>query len=424
MSVQRCKGMQDFSPDEMRRFRFIEGVFRERCLNWGYDEVRTPTLEYLHLFTSAGTLTPNRLERVYSFLDWDGWSGERVVLRPDGTIPIARLYIEDIKSKLAKLFYVTNVFVFEETGKESREKWQCGVELIGAGSPTADVELVLLALDALKVMGLGEVEVRLSHADLIRAILARFGLNHEEQHRIFDGLLDGDESVLAMTKSENPELGNTLAALVNHSTPLRAGLKGKSAGFLKNLKALLGKNSKDLGPARHEHVERALDDFIGSVDLLEAMGVKYSIDLASGRGFEYYTGLMFKLEIGGEQVGGGGRYDSLIPLMGGDKVPASGFALYLEHLMKLVKPKAVEPQGGRVLVKAASAAALKEAFKLAAALHKAGHAAEVDLGGRVEPHFKWLVSVRSEKPVFVLTERARHIRSEAATEAEVLKLLE
>src|SRR3972149_3988967 len=107
MVVQRAKGTQDLSPEDMRRFRLIEGIFRESCLNWGYEEVRTPTLEYLHLFTSTGTLTTGQLSNVYSFLDWDGWSGERVVLRPDGTIPIARMYIDNLEEeRLAKLCYV------------------------------------------------------------------------------------------------------------------------------------------------------------------------------------------------------------------------------------------------------------------------------------------------------------------------------
>ena len=123
MRVQRCKGTRDLSPEEMARFRLIEGEFRDCCLKRGYEEIRTPTLEYLHLFTSTGTLTPSRLNKVYSFLDWDGWSGERVVLRPDGTIPVARLYIDSMEEReLAKLFYVANVFVFEETGKETRER--------------------------------------------------------------------------------------------------------------------------------------------------------------------------------------------------------------------------------------------------------------------------------------------------------------
>ena len=105
MRVQRCKGTRDLSPGDMENFRLIEGVFRGSCRKWGYEEVRTPTLEYLHLFTTTGTLTPGMLSKVYSFLDWDGWSGERVVLRPDGTIPVVRLYIDSMaEKKLAKLF--------------------------------------------------------------------------------------------------------------------------------------------------------------------------------------------------------------------------------------------------------------------------------------------------------------------------------
>ena len=187
MKVQRCKGSRDLSPEEMRRFRLIEEIFRGCCLHWGYKEVRTPTIEYLHLFTATGTLTPSRLGRIYSFLDWDGWSGERVALRPDGTIPIARLFIDSMADlEMAKLFYITNVFSFEETGEETQEKWQCGAELIGAGSVTADVELLVLSLRILQGLGLDNIEFRLSHADLIRALLAGFGLTPEEQIRVFD----------------------------------------------------------------------------------------------------------------------------------------------------------------------------------------------------------------------------------------------
>jgi len=88
--------MRDLLPADMVKFRRVEEVFRRCSSRWGYDEVRTPTLEYIHLFTAVGTLTPGMLGRVYSFLDWDGWSGERVVLRPEGTIPIARLYTENL----------------------------------------------------------------------------------------------------------------------------------------------------------------------------------------------------------------------------------------------------------------------------------------------------------------------------------------
>src|SRR5438046_4028376 len=127
----RPPGMRDMLPDDMERFRIVESAFRNACLGWGYREVRTPTIERLHLFTAAGTLSPQMLDRVYSFLDWDGWSGERVVLRPDSTIPVARLYVEKLKDvRVAKLFYVQSVLRFAQ-GDDSREDWQCGAELIG-----------------------------------------------------------------------------------------------------------------------------------------------------------------------------------------------------------------------------------------------------------------------------------------------------
>jgi len=338
MRIQRCKGTRDLSPEEMTKFRLIERVFKSCCLKWGYGEVRTPTLEYLHLFTSTGTLTPSRLNKVYSFLDWDGWSGERVVLRPDGTIPVARLYIDNMEKEkqLAKLFYVANIFMFEETGKETRERWQCGAELIGMGSTIADVELIVLALEVLERLGLKGIGLRLSHAGLIRALLAKLKLNPGEQTRLFDRILDGDAEALARIKFKEPELKMVLNSLLD--------LKGKSSGFLRNLKALFV--TKDLS-----ELEPSLDDFVSIVELLEALGCKYQIDLASGRGFEYYTGVIFQLFMGGENIGGGGRYDALIPLMGGKDIPASGFALYLDHLMRLVKPETLaEPLTQRILV--------------------------------------------------------------------------
>ena len=166
MKIQRCKGMRDMSPDEMAVFHAVEGICRDCFIKWGYREVRTPTIEYLHLFTSAGTLTPTMLGKVYSFLDWDGWSGERVVLRPDGTIPVARLYTERMSGQgLARLFYAANMFTFE-TGDKDRERWQCGAELIGAGSAVADAELMALSMEIVNKLGLKGVELRLSHAGI------------------------------------------------------------------------------------------------------------------------------------------------------------------------------------------------------------------------------------------------------------------
>jgi histidyl-tRNA synthetase len=387
----------------MAGFRLIESAFRDCCLKWGYKEVRTPTLEYLHLFTSTGTLTPSRLGKVYSFLDWDGWSGERVVLRPDGTIPVTRLYIDTMEG-LAKLFYVANVFIFEETGQKTRERWQCGAELIGVGSPLADVELVMLALEVLKRLRLDGIELRLSHAGLIRALLAKLELSPEEQTRIFDQILDGDIEALAKVKLDRPELGRALL-----------DLKGKSSGFLKNLRALFTPDLSRLKPY--------IDDFINITELLEALGCDYHIDIASGRGFEYYTGVIFQLFKDEEKIGGGGRYDALIPLMGGKDTPASGFALYLDRLMNLVKPEAsAKPSGQRILIRA-EPGAVKQGFSTASRLREAGYMAEFYLGGQKQADFDWTLDVQGKAPSFILTDQVKHRRFEAKTADEVLALL-
>ena len=410
MKVQRCKGMRDLSPAEMAKFRLVEGICRECCSRWGYQEVRTPTIEYLHLFTSAGTLTPGMLGKVYSFLDWDGWSGERVVLRPDGTIPVARMYTENLEDKgLARLFYATNIFIFEETGEKTRETWQCGAELIGAGSALADAELITLSLEVLKKLGMKGVELRLSHAGLVRGLLEKLGLSHEEQNRIFDRILDGDVEALAEVSRENPELQNAILPLLN--------LKGQSPGFLKEQRTLIVQNMPEISPH--------LDDFLETVAILEALGCGYQIDIASGAGREYYTGIIFQLFIGGEKIGGGGRYDALIPSMGGGDIPASGFALYLDTLMNLVEPGAIDGRAPeRILVRISSDDATKQAFQTAESLRGAGYITEVDLKGRESGSIRWRLEVRSQPPAFVLFDLNKNRKYEASDADEVLKLLE
>jgi len=408
MKIQRSKGTRDLSPKDMTVFRLIESTFRDCCLKWGYQEVRTPTLEYLHLFTATGTLTPNMLSKVYSFLDWDGWSGERVVLRPDGTIPISRLYIDSMaKEKLAKLFYVANVFMFEATGQKTRERWQCGSELIGARPPLADIELVMLALEVLRELKIEGIELRLSHAGLIKALLARLDLSAEEQIGMFDRILDGDMKALGKLKLKRPELEKTIDSLLE--------LKGKPSGFSKELKKLFAEDLPECKPY--------IENCTKIAEFLEAMGCDYRIDIASGRGFEYYTGAIFQIFQGGEKIGGGGRYDALIPLMGGKDVPASGFALYLDRLMALIKPEALaEPRLPRILIRANLEKA-RDGFDIADRLHKAGYRAECYLGVQKEADFDWTVDIKSQSPKFILTDQAKKQRVAAETADELLALL-
>jgi len=411
MEKQKCRGMRDLLPHDMLRFRHIEDVFRACCLKWGYQEVRTPTLEYLHLFTATGTLTPSMLSRVYSFLDWDGWSGERVVLRPDGTIPVARLYINNpSEAEVARLFYVTNIFAFEETGKENRERWQCGAEFLGGAEATGDAEIIMLAEEVVHTLGLDKVELQLSHAGLVKALIKELKLSPGEEAKLISRVLSGDWQALTETRSADFELDRFLSLLLN--------LKGKSSGFLQNMKALSLQASWEL--------RSDLEDFIDIAALLDGLGCDYEIDIAAIRNFEYYTGVCFQLLAGGERIGGGGRYNDLIPLMSGKSLPACGFALYVDPIMKLLPLESKEWGKSGVLVKSeeSSPEVAKLCFDLAQALRNAGHVAELDFAGRELSGYRWVVSVSGkQRSAFAIVDQKQKERRDVASVEEILSML-
>jgi histidyl-tRNA synthetase len=411
MKNQKCKGMQDLLPEDMLRFRYVEDVFRTCCCNWGYQEVRTPTLEYLYLFTATGTLTPSMLSKVYSFLDWDGWSGERVVLRPDGTIPVARLYIDNLSGQeLARLFYVTNIFAFEGTGKESRERWQCGAEFFGGDKATPDVEIILLAKEIINRLGISNVGLQLSHAGLVKALLKELKLSPGEEAKMTNRILEGNWQALTKAKSTNPEIDRLIVALL--------GLKGKSSSFLHNIRASFPKASQDF--------KSSLDNFINVTTLLDDLGCSYKIDIAAIHGFEYYTGVCFQFLAAGEKIGGGGRYDNLVPLMNGENIPACGFALYMDPIMKLLTLGKKKKGESAILVKGKelTTGIAKMCFTIAESLRNAGYPTELDFTGRKESNYRWVVLVSGKEPcTFMITDCVKGRRRDAASMAEILKVV-
>ncbi len=358
--------MRDLPPEEMERFRRIEDTFREVCLGWGYREIRTPTIEPLHLFTAAGTLSPHMLERVYSFLDWDGWSGERVVLRPDSTIPAVRLHMEQPgEEQIAKLFYVQNVFRFEH-GDASREEWQCGVELIGEPQPGGDAEPVLMACEVLERLG-APASVKLSNPGILRTILEAAGFGLAEQLAVYDRVLDGDVAALDEVRARVPGLSASLGALLS--------LEGEGAGYLDNLRAVL----LPVIPA----AAKPIDELAAVSVILKQVGLSHAISAVLVRNFEYYTGPVFHLYAGATKVGGGGRYDALVSLVGGEDTPASGFALDAGALAGLLPATESRASAGvTIRYSAEGEADWSGAFALARALRKAGCPVAVRSGGQ------------------------------------------
>ncbi len=401
----RCPGMRDLLPDDMERFRAVEATFLHVCRAWGYREIRTPTIEYLHLFTAAGTLSPRTLERVYSFLDWDGWSGERVVLRPDATIPAARLYGEALDGgRVVKLCYVENVFQFAH-GDASREDWQAGVELIGDTGAAGDAELVLLGAETLRRLGIEGATLRVSHAGIVRTLLARTGLSHEEQRSLYQRMLDEDADVVAELERLMPDLDAPLRLLFD--------LEGGGSAYVSNL---LGA----LCPAIPE-LEGPLSELGTVVEVLESFGLAPRAQAALARRFEYYSGFVFRFERAGRRLGGGGRYDHLIELVHGEPVPASGFAFEVGPLMELVGPS---PEGAAVAVlvepAGADARAISEAMRAVQGLRERGVAAAVTLDSGVAP--AWRLTADEEGYVLSAGDGAGEARR-CATLDEVARLI-
>ena len=322
----RGHGMHDLGPDEMRRFRAVEARFLDVAGRAGYREIRTPTVEPLHLFTGAGTLSPQMLDRVYSFLDWDGWSGERVVLRPDSTLPAVRWHEERAGGDAARLCYVQPVYRFAPDDGQ-REQWQCGVELFGLAAPDGDAELLRLARELLTGLGLSGVRFELSHSGLVRAALGAAGLDRAGQLAAYDRLLDGDAAAIAELVAASPEQSGALRMLFE--------VDGGGEGYLANLRAAL---------AAVPEAEQPIAELEAAARALAGAGSACAVAPASARGFEYYTGVTFRAFAGDAECLRGGRYDGLAETIGGTPVPASGFAA---DLLRLATLAPVAEEGAR-----------------------------------------------------------------------------
>ncbi len=386
--------MRDLLPDDMARFRRVEQAFRDACALYNYHEVKPPTIEYLQLFTALGTLSPGMVSRVYSFLDWDGWSGERVVLRPDSTIPVARLYVENMAPSLpARLSYVTNSFVFEATGARNRERWQCGAEFIGGAPVVSDAETLLLSRGIVDRLGLADVRLQIFHAGMIKSIIGELDLDREHKERLIEAVLDGDWRGLT-------DAVRAVSSVRRYLSPLLA-LKGTSAGYLENIRALAADASTEfLG---------SLDEFIEVARALDNLACPYEVDITAVRSFEYYTGICFQfLSPDGDKIGGGGRYDDLIPLMGGPDVPSCGFALYIDQIAQMLAD--ADSQQPRIAVVSTDNGqdTVRRCLAIAQTVRGRGRPAVICTGtGQTEQaDCRWIVEVRADtSDSVVLTDR-------------------
>ena len=367
------KGMNDILPPDSAQWEWLEAQVRGLMARYAYRNVRLPIVEPTALFVRGlGEVTDIVEKEMYSFED--RLNGEQLTLRPEGTAGLVRAVVEHnlLYEGGKRLYYMGPMFRHERPQRgRYRQFHQIGAEVLGFGGPEVDAELILLANDLWKELGLKDVRLELNslgQPDERKAHRAAL-ITHFEQHA---DLLDED------------------AKRRLHSNPLRI---------------LDTKN-----PAMAPVVESApqLLDFLGEASLahfnavkaiLEANGIAYRINPRLVRGMDYYNLTVFEFitESLGSQgtICGGGRYDYLVEQVGGKPAPAVGWALGVERVLELVKEQgeALAPLAPDVYAIIPDTAALPVAMQTLQALRAAGVSAQMHAGtgegmGSMKSQFK------------------------------------
>src|SRR6266446_1770369 len=310
--TQLPKGAKIYLPDEAAQKRRVEaelcGVFRK----WGYRDIVTSAYEYFDV-VSQGT-DQDLQERMFKMVDRE--SGRLLALRADVTPQIARIVATRMREepKPLRLAYLTNVFRYDEphVGRY-REFYQAGVELVGLPNPEGDAELIAMAVEGLRALGLREFQLDVGHADFFRGILEDLGLDEVRARELRSALGRKDISAL-----ERFVAGLGAPAAAGDLLLALPGLYGR--GDVLDRAERLVKNPRS---------ESALANLAEVYRLLTAYGLADSVllDLGEVRGFDYYSGVHFEAYVSGlgASLVGGGRYDQMLGRFGYD-CPATGFA--------------------------------------------------------------------------------------------------
>lgn len=317
MLTQAPRGTRDILPEEAVKWVFLENKFREICRRFSYKEIRTPVFEHTELFKRGVGETTDIVEKeMYTFQDK---SGRSITLKPEGTAPVARAYIEHklyTQPLPVKLFYVTPGFRYErpQAGR-LREFHQFGVEAFGSQSPHIDVEIMALAMQFLKEMGLEDV---ILHINSIGCKICRL----EYKKALKDFLGESKQKLCETCKSRLDR--NPLRILDCKNPECREVLEGAPI--------VLDYLCDDC----KSHFEMVKND-------LSLINIDYAVDPRIVRGLDYYTKTVFEIisnDLGAQStVCGGGRYDNLLEECGGPPTPAAGFGMGIERLMTILEKK-------------------------------------------------------------------------------------
>ena len=379
MLTKAPKGTKDNLPGEVYKWQFLEDRFREIAAKYGFLEIRTPAIEHTELFARGiGDTTDVVEKQMYTFLDYGGRS---ITLRPEGTAGAVRSYLENklyAETRPAKMWYEISCFRYEkpQSGR-LREFHQFGIENFGSKDMLADAEVIALADDFLRGLGVAELSLRINSIGCPNC-------RPVYRQALMDYLADRYDDLCDTCKSRyerNP------MRILDCKSPVCQEL-------VKDAPVMLG-----------SICDECSDDFESLKENLSAMGIEYEVDSGIVRGLDYYTKTAFEFvsnQIGAQgTVCGGGRYDHLMKELGGEDIPGVGFGMGIERLLLVLEAGEIEipkPAGVDALVVFLDAGEAKaEALALMKKLRDAGLACEVDTAGRpMKGQFKYADRIGSK----------------------------
>ncbi len=311
MLTNAPRGTKDILPEQIQNWLYIENKIREICKNYGYAEIRTPTFEHTELFhRSIGEGTDVVDKEMYTFEDRGGRS---ITLRPENTASVVRAYLQNklyADGGLVKLFYIGSMFRYDrpQAGR-LREFHQFGVEALGEENPAVDAEIILLAWDFLKSLGLDDLNLKINTVGCPKC---RPVYRQKLQHYFTDNI---------------DELCDDCKRRIDKN-PMRI-LDCKVDGAKEFM--------EDAPKIETCLCDECREHFAKVQEFLKAAGVDFTIDGRLVRGLDYYTKTAFEIQylpLGAQSaVAGGGRYDGLIEEIGGNPTPGIGFAAGIERIL-------------------------------------------------------------------------------------------
>ena len=365
MAIKRPRGTQDFLPEQMKDWHYIEQHMRDICKAYGFNEIRTPVFEDTKLFLRGiGETTDVVQKEMYTFSTAEG-KDQSFTLRPENTASAVRAYLENKvygKEGLTKWFYMGPMFRHDKPqAGRYRQFHQFGAEVLGSSSPVVDSEVICLVVQLLKDFGLQDlnVEVNSVGCPVCRPVYR--------------------EKLIAFFEPKNEQLCEDCQGRL-YKNPLRIlDCKNEMCQALS-----IG------APEINEHLCEVCDTHFEELkSYLDAAHIQYNVNPRLVRGLDYYTKTAFEVQytpLGAQSaVAGGGRYDGLVEELDGPHTPAIGFAMGMERLLLALEKQNLLPElevAPSVFVVALGDVAKVEAFKIVQAVRNQYIPCEMDGQGK------------------------------------------